>query len=88
MCSLYTDEHMFAKILLICLALVLVIAVSARTSDGAGPERRYVVKPYDTLWTIAVARYGGDPRDAIVRIEDRNGLASATIVPGQVLRLP
>jgi hypothetical protein len=79
---------MFAKALLICLVVAAVIAISARTSDGAGHEERYVVAPYDTLWTIAASHYGGDPREAVWQIERRNHLRSATIVPGQVLRLP
>jgi nucleoid-associated protein YgaU len=79
---------MFAKVLLIALALAVVVAVSARTSDGAGPEEQYVVRPYDTLWTIAAAHYGGDPRSAVWRIEQRNGLSGPTIVPGQMLHLP
>ena len=79
---------MFAKTLLIALVLALVVAVSARTSDSAGPEQRYVVKHYDTLWSIATSHYSGDPREAVWRIEERNGLAGATITPGQVLRLP
>jgi nucleoid-associated protein YgaU len=79
---------MFAKALLIALTLVCVIAVAARTSDGAGHEQRYVVKPYDTLWSIATTHYGGDPRDAISKIERRNGLGNPVIRPGQVLRLP
>lgn len=79
---------MFAKTILITLALVLVVAVSARTSDGAGPERRYVVQPYDTLWTIATSHYGGDPREAVWEIRKRNRLDGTTIVAGQVLRLP
>lgn len=79
---------MFAKVLLITLVLAVVVAMSARTSDGAGPERHYVVKPYDTLWSIAVARYGGDPREAVWKIQRRNRLGGATIVPGQVLSLP
>ena len=79
---------MFVKTLLIALTLVLVVAVSARTSGGAGPEQRYVVKRYDTLWSIAASQYAGDPREAVWKIEHRNRLAGSTIVPGQVLRLP
>ena len=60
---------MFARTLLIAFALALVVAVSARTSDSAGPEGRYVVKRYDTLWSIASARYSGDPREG--GVEDR-----------------
>jgi nucleoid-associated protein YgaU len=79
---------MFAKTLLIAFALALAVAVSARTSDSAGPEQRYVVKRYDTLWSIATSHYAGDPREAVWKIEQRNDLPGATITPGQVLRLP
>ena len=79
---------MFAKAVLIALTLAIVVAVSARTSDGAGPEQRYVVARYDTLWSIAASHDAGDPREAIWEIQSRNHLAGATIVPGQVLRLP
>jgi nucleoid-associated protein YgaU len=79
---------MFAKILLIAFVLALAVAVTARTSDSAGPEQRYVVKRYDTLWSIATTHYSGDPREAVWRIEQRNRLPGSTIAPGQVLRLP
>ena len=79
---------MFAKMLLVAFCLALVVAVSARTSDSAGPEQRYVVKRYDTLWSIATSHYAGDPREAVWRIDQRNDLSGATITPGQVLRLP
>ena len=79
---------MFAKTLLVAFVIALGVAVSARTSDSAGPEQRYVVKPYDTLWSIATSHYAGDPREAIWEIQERNRLAGATITPGQVLRLP
>jgi nucleoid-associated protein YgaU len=79
---------MFAKMLLVAFALAVVVAVSARTSDSAGPEQRYVVKRYDTLWSIATSHYAGDPREAVWRIERRNDLSGSTITPGQLLRLP
>ncbi len=79
---------MFAKTLLLTLTLVMVVAVSARTSGGAGAEQRYVVARYDTLWSIAASHYGGDPREAVWKIQSRNHLASSVILPGQVLRLP
>ena len=50
---------MFAKTLLVAFALALVVAVTARTSDSAGAEQPYVVKRYDTLWSIATAHYAG-----------------------------
>jgi nucleoid-associated protein YgaU len=79
---------MFAKMLLVAFVFALAVAVSARTSDSAGPEQRYVVKRYDTLWSIATSHYAGDPREAVWKIEQRNRLSGATITPGQVLRLP
>ena len=70
-------------------ALALIAwAFVARASQGAGPAVHYTVKPGDTLWSIAVKRYAGDPRDAIYRIEQRNRLGTAVIVPGQTLLLP
>jgi nucleoid-associated protein YgaU len=79
---------MFAKTLLIAFVLAMVVAVTARTSDSAGPEQSYVVKRYDTLWSIATTHYAGDPREAVWQIQERNRLAGATIAPGQMLRLP
>ena len=72
---------------------VLVVVVSAalsnaRVSNGAGHERRHRVRAGETLWTIAEANYAGDPRKAIWRIEQRNGLAGADISVGMVLVLP
>jgi LysM repeat protein len=46
------------------------------------------VKLGDTLWSIAVRHYAGDPRDAIYRIDRRNHLGSSVIVPGQRIVLP
>jgi LysM repeat protein len=79
---------MFGRILMIALVALLGWAVFARTSNGAGHPAHYVVKPTDTLWSIVQSRYAGDPRDAVMRVEQANHLRSATIVPGQTLLLP
>ena len=79
---------MFGKILLITTLALIVWAVVARASHGAGSELRYTVKRGDTLWSIATAHYAGDPRDAIYRIDRRNHLGGSLIVPGQRLVLP
>ena len=61
---------------------------SPRASHGAGPEQRYTVRAGDTLWSIAVKHYAGDPRDAIYRIDHRNHLGGSLLVPGERLVLP
>ena len=78
---------MFGRILIVALVSVALWAALAHSSDASGPERRYVVQPRDTLWSIAATGYS-DPRKGIWEITERNGLEGATIVPGQVLVLP
>ena len=48
----------------------------------------YRVQAGDTLWSIAARSYGGDPREGVWKLRERNHLAGTTIAPGQVLRLP
>lgn len=79
---------MFPKLLLIVLAAAIAVATYARPSGGAGHAEVYVVKPADTLWSIAAAHYAGDPRDGIWKLEHRNRLAGPTLVPGERLVLP
>jgi len=79
---------MFGRILLTTLVAVTFWALFARDSGAGGPERTYRVAPGDTLWSIASASYGGDPRAGVWKLRERNHLADATIAPGQVLLLP
>jgi LysM repeat protein len=79
---------MFVRILVIGLVAVVAWAGFAHTSEGAGPEQVYVVQSTDTLWSIAASHYAGDPREGIWELQQRNGLAGTTIVPGQRLILP
>ena len=79
---------MFARILFLVLAITLLVGYFARPSDSAGPERRYVVRPTDTLWSIAAGRYAGDPREGVWKLEHRNRLTNTMLSPGQVLVLP
>jgi LysM repeat protein len=79
---------MFVKLLVLLLVAGLGVGLVAHSSHGAGPERRYVVRPTDTLWSIAARSYAGDVREGIWKLEQRNHLASATVRPGQVLLLP
>ncbi len=78
---------MFGRVLILAAVGILLWAAFARSSDASGPERRYVVQPADTLWSIAASGYN-DPRQGVWEIKERNGLRGATIVPGQVLVLP
>jgi nucleoid-associated protein YgaU len=79
---------MFGKLIIVLVLAALAVGLAARSSHGAGPERTYVVKPTDTLWSIAARTYAGDVREGVWKLEQRNHLGSATITPGQVLRLP
>ncbi len=76
---------MFAKIAAVLALVAVAVAIAARPSGSAGREQVYVVRPYDTLWSIAA---GGDPREGIWKIERRNGIDDALIRPGQRLVLP
>jgi LysM repeat protein len=79
---------MFARILVVVLVVAVAWAVVARASTAAGPERAYMVRGGDTLWSIAAAHYGGDPRSGVWKIAQRNGLRGGTIRVGQHLVLP
>ena len=79
---------MFVRILGLTLVIMIAWIVFARPSSGSRPEQVYVVRPHDTLWSIAVKRYGGDPREGVWQLEKRNHLAGAVIRPGQRLVLP
>jgi len=73
----------------VALALLAAFALgAARPSVGATPETRYVVQPGDTLWTIAVSRYEGDPREGVWKLQEANGVAGSLLRPGQVIRVP
>ncbi len=81
---------MFVRfVLVLFLATVLAWSILARGSEGAGAGEAYRVQPGDTLWSIAEERYRGDPREAVWRLREVNGLSGTSgLQPGQVLRLP
>jgi len=79
---------MFARILVLAVALLIVWGVAARASDGAQSEQLYVVQPHDTLWAIALRFDSGDPREGVWTLRHRNHLAGTLLVPGQRLRVP
>jgi LysM repeat protein len=80
---------MFVRILLIALAVTFLgWTLLIRESAATGPTTTYVVQQGDTLWSIAAARYAGDPREGVWKLQQRNDLAGATISPGERLVLP
>ena len=79
---------MFVKIFVIAGLALLVWSAVARPSGAHGHKVTYRVQAYDTLWTIATARYGGDVRGAVWQIQHTNHLATTSIRPGQTLVLP
>jgi hypothetical protein len=90
-------EHMFAPLdirrlftLIAASACAAALLMSYATpSSGASHPRRYDVRVGQTLWSIAETAYpGSDPRDAVYRIEQANGLHNSDIAAGQVLVLP
>jgi Tfp pilus assembly protein FimV len=61
---------------------------------GLGPEasaqaRTYVVRPGDTLWTIA-GRFepDRDPREVVFALTEANRVDAGSLVPGQRLVVP
>jgi nucleoid-associated protein YgaU len=79
---------MFVRIALIVGIAVLAWSALARSSTAHGPKQVVTVRPYETLWSIAQRRYGGDVRDAVWRIERANHLQGADVRVGQKLVLP
>ena len=79
---------MFVRLTIVVLVAAFVVGLAARPSGSAGRPVSYVVKPTDTLWSIAARHYAGDPREGIWELQQRNHLRSTTLVPGQRLVLP
>ena len=78
---------MFARVAVVVGLLALAVAYSARSSISAGHEQTYVVRVGDTVWSIAASHYGGDPREAVWRLQDRNHIGTL-VRPGERLVLP
>lgn len=79
---------MFVRIGVVLLAGVLLWAILARDTGASGRPGHYRVRAGDTLWSIAAARYAGDPREGVWKLERANALPGPTIVPGEILILP
>ena len=66
------------------------MVATARLAYGSGPTHQdtVVVAQGDTVWSIAVSHYGGDPRPHVDAILRANRLDSPLLRPGQALQLP
>jgi cytochrome c oxidase assembly protein Cox11 len=85
---MFVSSSFLTRMLLVAVAAVVLWALFAGETGAGGPERQYRVQAGDTLWSIAVRTFPGDPREGVWELKERNHLASTTIVPGQVLVLP
>ena len=64
-------------------------AVGVGGAAAARPARTYVIRPGDTLWSIARrSSPSTDPRLVVGAISDANDLDPAALVPGQQLVIP
>ncbi len=79
---------MFVRVVIVAVLAVFLWAVFVRDSGARGSEESYAVRAQDTLWSIAVAHYAGDPREGVWELRERNHLTGVTIRPGQILVLP
>lgn len=79
---------MFVRLIVVAVLAAGLWALFAHDSGASGPGQSYRVKAGDTLWSIAVTRLAGDPREGVWEIQQRNHLTGTVIAPGQVLRLP
>ncbi|MGA9762294.1 MAG: LysM peptidoglycan-binding domain-containing protein [Gaiellaceae bacterium] len=80
---------MFPRLVVVVLLLLAFWACLAHASGASGHSGAYVVKPGDTLWSIADHYYGGDTRRGVWDLEQRNDLGqSVALTPGQRLVLP
>jgi hypothetical protein len=77
-----------AEVMLLALAVSLWLAIVAHGGTAA-QDATVVVRPGDTLWSIAASRYPSDDvRARVDGIERANGLQSPVIEAGEILKLP
>lgn len=80
-------------LLLVAVGLLVVAFSLGRVSSGAAtparPPVRMLVRPGDTLWSVATrVAPGSDPRVVVERLERLNRLSSPALVPGEQLLVP
>jgi hypothetical protein len=76
-------------LVLVAVGLAAFAASPGEAAAPAGPFATAVVRPDDTLWSIAVrTEPGRDPFRVIDEIRRLNGIADYTVQPGERLLLP
>lgn len=76
-------------LLLLVAGLAAILAPASRAADPPGPVPTAVVRPGDTLWSVAERhRPGSQPFAVIEKIRRLNGLEDYTVHAGQRLILP
>lgn len=96
--------YLWRRLLALAVAGVALVAVAVGTGAlvggvadvaAGGPADTRVVRPGDTVWSIATdLDPGADPRDTVARIIEMNSDGpdplgpSAAVTPGQVIRVP
>jgi Tfp pilus assembly protein FimV len=80
---------LLALLLALVGGLAVLVGSAGNAADPAGPAPTVVVKPGDTLWSIA-ARYApaGDAFVTIDQIRRLNGMPDYTVHAGETLVLP
>ena len=79
---------MFGRVFIVLVVAAVLWAVFVRDTGAGSNPRFHTVRHGETLWSIAAESYGGDPREGVWLLEQRNHLPGPTIVPGQRLLLP
>jgi len=85
-----------ARLVIVLVLAALVVWGGVRVSQAVAGATRpagvmHVVQPGETVWQIAVARYGSSEHDVRLLVDAvlrANGMTSAALVPGQRLLLP
>ena len=97
MTAMHRTRVRHGRIVAVLLAATVggVWAGSTAAAFGEGSEpvpisiRRYVVRPGDTLWSIAGrVDPSSDPRPVVDAIMRANGVDAGALVPGQTLQIP
>jgi LysM repeat protein len=96
-CSMGRTRVRRRRLVAIAAALAMIGVLSGPVANAVGvggaaaarPARTYVIRPGDTLWSIAErSSPAADPRLVVGAIRDANDLDPAALVPGQQLLIP